>query len=1346
MLLSADIDVGGLGRDSNLVRDDVIAPNSVQDESNALGMLHGLRTLVGVTVVEANDFTRLDPLGGLIFVSTNSGLQIKAPAKSLDIEFFVAAGQTISVSATATDPKAILELSLMGMTEVFSALAPGAAGILPTTSIDADGVYAVRVSSDISTNITVDIYRNASLETPNDDLSSVPQSIEDSLIQVGLSRYAVVGNSNPGINNEADTDRYTIDLMGQAGRTVDIVLAGHSATDFSRQQLQLLGIDGVSVLATAIANPLGIQVDNFDLAILNFQIPDDGIYTIKFASDQDGSYSMVVTNNAIFDSEKNDFLSDPLRSLNDSNGAFGFLGADTRPGSNLITDGGFELDAAISPWSQMSTNFNSVICDLSCIREQTTMGAHGGQSWAWFGGATSAEQSAISQEVVFPVGLATLAFFLRIPEQGYGLGSLDVMIDGNVVLDLTDKNHMTYPMYRKVFLSVSQFGDGEIHTLSFKSHFYGGSSSHFFVDDVELYGGLPVLADDSNITGSSLANTELLPTPTEYRGNHEPGRLIIQYDDELPIGDSLLESLGGTIIQELPNIHGAVVDLVNPAKNIMTDITRWTANEAIVYAQPDYKLKLQQNFPNDTSFPMQWGLHNTGQSNGTPDADIDAPEAWDVFTGSQQVVVASLDTGIDYTHPELSAQMWVNSGEIPGDGIDNDANGYVDDIHGIDTVNNDSDPMDDNYHGTHTAGIFGAIGNNGAGLAGVNWDVGIMAIKFLDEEGDGATSDVIEALNYITMMKTRSIDPVNVVVTNSSWGGTGFSALLHDAISASIDAGILFVTAAGNDSKNNDQIEFYPSTFNHDGIISVAATTRTDNLADFSNYGSTTVDLGAPGENIYSTIPDGSYATMNGTSMAAPHVSGAIALMAAAYPEALPMQIKGAILEGVDTTDPLIGRTVTGGRLNISSSLALLGGVGPTVANVYPSGGLINNLHTEDLLVEFSKRLTTVSAEDVKNYQLLEAGPNGIFEPSGGDDMDIPVSVTFNGETKVTLTVDVEFSPLALGQYQLRISNSIEDLAGNSLNQSAGHLLGLEEIYQFKVIFQIEPGADLYHVDLREGQALTIETRTPFDGGQDHVLDPALVIIGPYGRPVASDKDSLDGRNATVSFKAEHEDLYTVMVFSEGGSGEYLVTAREKVVSLGFPIPGDINLDGMIDLGDLAIVGAQYGSDGNEPLSADLNHDGIVDVADLSMVGANLVTGKGASAPPVTPASSLAGLTFPIGPAPNGEYNRLDEDPAWRGLREIYRNNGIDYASDAIGLGDWWPVYHAPMRALRGANMPKLDQDSLKLPSGHAEIPTWMQPKSLLVENPIEENDSVLNSMSQGNLGAESFPISTMHH
>ena len=184
----------------------------------------------------------------------------------------------------------------------------------------------------------------------------------------------------------------------------------------------------------------------------------------------------------------------------------------------------------------------------------------------------------------------------------------------------------------------------------------------------------------------------------------------------------------------------------------------------------------------------------------------------------------------------------------------------------------------------------------------------------------------------------------------------------------------------------------------------------------------------------------------------------------------------------------------------------------------------------------------------------------------------------------------------------------------------------------------------------------------------------------------------------------------------------------------------------MIDLGDLAIVGAQYGSDGNEPLSADLNHDGIVDVADLSMVGANLVTGKGASAPTVTPATSLAGLTFPIGPAPNGEYNQLDEDPAWRGLREIYRNNGIDSASDAIGLGDWWPVYHAQMRTLRGANMPKLDQDSLKLPSGHAEIPTWMQPKSLLVENPSEENDSVLNSMSQGNLGAESFPISTMHH
>ncbi|MHC4179946.1 MAG: S8 family serine peptidase, partial [Planctomycetota bacterium] len=329
---------------------------------------------------------------------------------------------------------------------------------------------------------------------------------------------------------------------------------------------------------------------------------------------------------------------------------------------------------------------------------------------------------------------------------------------------------------------------------------------------------------------------------------YAPGELIVRFAEPANGLDKtdLLAARGAIMLGELPLINGAVVRLLNVKTDVREAAARWSADPAFLYAEPNYQLHTWDTFPNDPSFVNLWGLHNTGQSGGVADADVDAPEAWSVSTGSGSVVVANIDTGVDYNHEDLGANMWVNPGETPGDGIDNDGNGYVDDVYGIDAVNGDSDPFDNNGHGTHTAGTIGAVGNNGLGVAGLNWDVQIMALKFLDASGFGSTDGAIACLDYVTMMRTNY--GINVVASNNSWGGGGFSQALRDAIEASNQAGILFVAAAGNGGwdgvgDDNDLIPHYPSNYELDGIIAVAATDHNDRRASFSNYGATSVDL-----------------------------------------------------------------------------------------------------------------------------------------------------------------------------------------------------------------------------------------------------------------------------------------------------------------------------------------------------------------------------------------------------------------------------------------------------------------------------------------------------------------------
>ena len=349
----------------------------------------------------------------------------------------------------------------------------------------------------------------------------------------------------------------------------------------------------------------------------------------------------------------------------------------------------------------------------------------------------------------------------------------------------------------------------------------------------------------------------------------------------------------------------------------------------VLYAEPDYILRADR-IPNDPMFPIQWGLKNDGTLGGTAGADVSADEAWSMATGSRDIVIAVIDTGVDYTHPDLVDNMWINDDEIPTNGIDDDANGYIDDYHGYNFSTFDAmvaemlgtpflpyDPMDRNGHGTHCSGIIGAVGNNGTGVAGVNWKVKIMPVSFLGEYGLGLTSDAILALEYAWKNGAR--------LSNNSWGGYGFSQSLYDAIMIAGLNGHLVVAAAGNDAFDNDYEgglwHHYPSDYDLDNIVSVASSDRDDLLSDFSNWGAVSVDLAAPGSSILSTYPGGGYETLSGTSMATPFVSGAAALLLSQDAGRSVAAIKRTLLQSVDPLESLKGKVVTGGRLNLAKAV-----------------------------------------------------------------------------------------------------------------------------------------------------------------------------------------------------------------------------------------------------------------------------------------------------------------------------------------------------------------------------------------------------------------------------------------
>jgi subtilisin family serine protease/subtilisin-like proprotein convertase family protein len=531
------------------------------------------------------------------------------------------------------------------------------------------------------------------------------------------------------------------------------------------------------------------------------------------------------------------------------------------------------------------------------------------------------------------------------------------------------------------------------------------------------------------------------------------------------------------------------------------------ADPNVLAAEPDQAVQAE-TIPNDPLFGQLWGLDNTGQDKGKVGFDIKAPAAWDVTTGSTKNLVAVLDTGIDYNHPDLYQNIWINQAEIPlsrlknltdvdGDGLitfrdlndpRNQGVGKITDVNhdgritaadilapmvrdasGNDTgmggwaypgntqdgdtahpndfigwnfVTNTNNPMDDNNHGTHVAGILGATGNNGVGVVGVDWNVQLMAVKFLNASGDGSVGAAVDALNYAVRHGAR--------ISNNSWGGFGYSQALYDAIDAARGKGHIFVTSAGNGVNyvgfDIDSQPSYPASFNLGNIVTVAATTREGIKALFSNYGATSVDLGAPGLSIVSTTRNNTYSNFSGTSMAAPYVAGVLALVEAQHPSWRYYQVINQVLRTVDPMTGLQGKTVTGGQVDAYRAVTT---VLPDVTGPHVVGAVPNASGTKPVS---SVRVTFSEGIDPSTFTLADivsfTGPNGNLTVTG-------VSPVYNSDDR---QFDLSFAQQsAAGTYTLTFGPDIRDWAGNPMDQNGNGTNGEVPQDRFTAQFVIQP-------------------------------------------------------------------------------------------------------------------------------------------------------------------------------------------------------------------------------------------------------------------------------------------------
>lgn len=410
--------------------------------------------------------------------------------------------------------------------------------------------------------------------------------------------------------------------------------------------------------------------------------------------------------------------------------------------------------------------------------------------------------------------------------------------------------------------------------------------------------------------------------PVSYAENYIEGEILVRFSDIVPQPEvmQILSNQQYAPLETMKIVPNLQLIKLPQGKRVEEAIQEFEKEPYVLYASPNYIIDIGG------------GILPPPDQPGQPDKDprfsdpffyrsygirlIRARDAWSDFTlGNREVIVGVIDTGIDYHHEDLSENMWKNIREIEKNGIDDDQNGYVDDVYGWNFVDGNNDPFDDNHHGTHVAGTIGAVNGNQLGTIGVSPKVSLMACKFLNNQGRGSLVGAIKCIEYAVTNGAK--------VLNNSWGGPGYSNALLDAIKAAEKLGVLFVAAAGNATEDVDKNPMYPACFDAKNIIAVAATDRNDLLTNFSNFGKNSVDLAAPGSFIYSTLPNNQYGNMDGTSMATPHVSGAAALLWAFKPTLSLYDLKELILKTADPVDSLKNITVTGGRLNVYNAMAL---------------------------------------------------------------------------------------------------------------------------------------------------------------------------------------------------------------------------------------------------------------------------------------------------------------------------------------------------------------------------------------------------------------------------------------
>lgn len=461
-------------------------------------------------------------------------------------------------------------------------------------------------------------------------------------------------------------------------------------------------------------------------------------------------------------------------------------------------------------------------------------------------------------------------------------------------------------------------------------------------------------------------------------GSYVPAQLLVRFASgtHTSTASSINEAIGAITARSFSSlVPGLQLVQLPPTLSVSSAMALYSQQAGVRYAQPNWvshiegaKVDSTTKAPNDPRYGEQWGW-----------AKVDAPTAWNTSTGSHKVVVMDIDTGLDYKHEDLAANAWQNTAECKGKkGADDDKNGYVDDCYGIDTINGDSDPIDDNGHGTHTGGTIGAVGDNKVGVTGMSWDVQVMPCKSHDSGGSGSVASIIECFAYAKMEKTEF--GYDVAATNNSYGGCpeacDFNPATYDAIAAMVKPGVVMAFAAGNGTRDNDIRANFPSNYDLPNIIAVAATTSTDGLASFSQWGLRSVDVGAPGASVLSTLPNNAYGNFSGTSMATPHVAGLAGLLHAADSRLEWWEIRNLIISGGDHIDALDGKTASGRRINAAESMDCSGQKVFAMVSPMPTIGSIRQ-KVSALNIDCAKPAGSVTVKVTPGNTKLTLSDNG---------------------------------------------------------------------------------------------------------------------------------------------------------------------------------------------------------------------------------------------------------------------------------------------------------------------------------------------------------------------------------